>query len=69
MNIDERIEALTQTVELLAHHSETTDKHLNQMANHSQAVDKRLDRIAEFLDRLAHIVEVHERRLSKLEGD
>lgn len=72
MNIDERLdrlterhEALTQTVELLARQAQETERRL---ASQSEQTERRLDRIADFLDRLGRIVEGHERRISGLEG-
>jgi len=61
MNIDERLEklverheALTQTVELMAHENRERDR--------------RMDQIMEGIAALLHIAEIHERRLRDLEG-
>jgi hypothetical protein len=62
MTIDERLErlterheALTQSVELLAR---TTHEHTQQITE-----------IMEAAGRLLHIAQIHEQRLSRLEGD
>ncbi len=57
-DIDRRLEALTQSVELLA-------------AMHRDLEQQTAQRFAEtlqFINRLAHIAEIHERRLDDLEG-
>lgn len=62
MTIDERLEkltarheALTQTVELLAHNLDAMEGFVKE--------------IAEGTTRLLHVAQIHEQRLSKLEGD
>lgn len=67
MNIDERLEAIAQSVELLAE-----DMHEMQavVAKQSETIDKILiaiDKDAENIRGLARIAEAHERRLSDLE--
>jgi chaperonin cofactor prefoldin len=68
MNIDERLEkltqrdeALSQSVELLVRQSHETDRRLNKMTEF-------INQIAEGTARLLHVAEIHERRISKLEG-
>jgi hypothetical protein len=51
MNIDERIEALTQTVELLAHMHQDNEKKW----------DERLGKMLDIVERL-EIIQIHERR-------
>ena len=61
MTIDERLEALTQSVELIAH---------AQMKNEAD-IAKLTELMAEtgrFINSLAHIAEAHEHRLDRLEG-
>jgi hypothetical protein len=54
MTIDERLEALTQTVELIAH---------AQIKN-----DERMGQLMEMMTRLGNIVIGHEERIDRLEG-
>ena len=68
MSIDERLEALTQTVELL------TSMHMETERLH-QDNERRIGQLMDTMNRLGHIVEVHdasiddhEQRLDKLEG-
>jgi len=53
MTIDERLEALTQTVELIAH---------AQIKN-----DERMGQLMEMMTRLGNIVIAHEERIDRLE--
>jgi hypothetical protein len=59
--IDDRLEALAQTVELLALEN-------RQAAVDNRARDKRLAQIMEGIARLLHVAEIHEHRISDLEG-
>ncbi len=81
MNIDERLEklaerheALTQTVELLAHHGQEQRKLMEQreaMELQRKAIDALLTlarQDGENIRTLAHVAESHERRITKLEG-
>ena len=68
MTIDERLdrlvqrhEALTQTVEHLALQSEEQNKHLDRIL-------AALDKDGENIRALARIAEIHEHRISELEG-
>jgi len=60
MNIDERLEALTHSVELLA------TMHKDQMKRQDR-LEKLVTDIAEGTARLLHVLEVHEQRISDLE--
>jgi len=60
MNIDERLEALTHTVELLAAMHKDSEKRM-------QRLEGFVTEIAEGTARLLHVVEVHEQRISDLE--
>ena len=55
MNTDERIEALTQSVELLASMQRETGRHIVKMSD--------------AITRLANIAEAHEQRIEELEGN
>jgi hypothetical protein len=68
LNIEERLEklterheALTQTVELLAADN-------RQTAAENQKRDRRLSEIMESIARLLHVAEIHEQRIERLEG-
>ncbi|HLJ44575.1 MAG TPA: hypothetical protein VKU01_01120 [Bryobacteraceae bacterium] len=59
MNIDERLEklverheALTQTVELMAHENRERDRRMDQVVS-------RLDQVVEAISRLLHVAEIH----------
>jgi archaellum component FlaC len=83
-NIDERLdrlterhEALTQTVELLAHEAAENNKHIRQrfedMAREAVENDRRyyqrFEQIATTLEAMLKITQNHERRLQNLESD
>jgi hypothetical protein len=77
MTIDERLEALTQTVELMAHMHVETDKRLSAaIASVSEAhakTEKTVDRMAETIRRMGRYAMViardHEGRLAALESE
>ena len=76
MNIDERLEALTQTVELLAQMHKDNEKGMQRFSRAMERLSKRnvrleglVTEIAEGTARLLHVVEVHEQRISNLEGN
>ena len=58
MTIDERIEALTMNLELLARDHEDTNKRFSE----------RFSALLTMVESLARIAESHERRLTDLEG-
>ena len=75
MNIDQRLEALTQTVELLASlHKDNEkrmgrlDQHMEQFATRNVRLEGLVTGIAEGTARRLHVIEVHEKRISDLEG-
>ncbi|MGA8028625.1 MAG: hypothetical protein WB992_15890 [Bryobacteraceae bacterium] len=72
MSPDERIEALTHTVELLAQmHLDNERKHderLRQTDERLRQTDERLNRIVGVVEKLAQIAESHERRIDALES-
>jgi hypothetical protein len=65
MDIEQKLDALTQTVELLArmHVDHERDYH-----ERSVRTDDRLAQLMETMNRLANIVEAEEQRLDDLEG-
>lgn len=62
MNIDERLEALTHSVELLAAMHKDSEKRM-------QRLEELVTDIAEGTARLLHVVEVHEQRINRLEAN
>jgi methyl-accepting chemotaxis protein len=60
MTIDERLEALTQTVELIAHAQIKTDERMAQLT-------ERMGQLVETMNRLANVVIAHEERIERLE--
>jgi hypothetical protein len=59
MNIDERLEALTQTVELIAHAQTKADEKIKQLTALQSET-------AGFINQLARIAESHEHRIERL---
>jgi hypothetical protein len=64
MTIDERINALTQSVELLA--SLHTDLERQTAARFAETA-ARFAETLQFINRLAHVAEAHEQRLDDIE--
>jgi hypothetical protein len=62
MNIDQRLEALTQTVELLAPMHKETEKHMARLAEKSAEFEEGMAKIADILAN-------HDHPLDKLEGN
>jgi uncharacterized protein Yka (UPF0111/DUF47 family) len=83
MTIDERIERLTdrhealaQSVELLVAENRHTSEQIQRMAEENQKSaeenrrrDRQLGDIMEGIARLLHVAEIHERRITDLEGE
>lgn len=74
MNIDERLEklverheALTQTVELMAHEDHERDRRMDQLTGRVEHITGTLERVVEAIGQLVHVAELHERRLNNLE--
>ncbi|MGD0872454.1 MAG: hypothetical protein ABSB88_23135 [Bryobacteraceae bacterium] len=63
--IDERLEALAQSVELMHRHWE--DRH-QQTAADIAKLTALMAETGRFINRLAHIAEAHENRIDRLEG-
>ena len=72
MTIDQRLEALTQTVELLAQkHKDNERANAEQFAALSRTMDLLAQRSIQFMDtmnRVGRILEIHEERLDSHEG-
>jgi tagatose-1,6-bisphosphate aldolase len=75
MNIDERLErlverheALTQTVEHLAMQGEEQNKRIQAQGANIDKILLALEKDGENIRGLAHIAEIHEHRISELEG-
>jgi hypothetical protein len=73
MDIEQKLEALTQTVELLARMHLDNEKlfreHQTEYRERSLRTDDRLGQLMETMNRLANIVEAHEQRLDDLEDE
>jgi hypothetical protein len=65
MDIEKRLEALTQTVELLARMHVNYEREYHER---SMRTDERLAQLMEAVTRLTNIDEAHEERLDGLEG-
>ena len=57
MNIDQRLEALTQTVELTA----------ALMQDNERRWDKRIDALTTAVEKLTHVAEIQHERITRLE--
>ena len=69
MNIDERLEALTHTVELLAAMHKDNEKRMEQFGRRNARLEDLVTQIAEGTARLLRTVEAHEQRISDLEDN
>jgi len=65
MTIDERLVALVQTVELIAHLQQAEEK---RAAERDAITDTRISRILGIVEKLADTAQNHERRIERLEG-
>lgn len=82
MTIDERLEALTQSVELLQRSQRDTDEKIRHLAVIAEQNEERAQRMMEAIGRLdaragdmmdaikrlARIADIHDRRIERLEG-
>jgi|HubBroStandDraft_1064217.scaffolds.fasta_scaffold18619_2 prefoldin subunit 5 len=66
--LKERHEALTQSVELIAADIRQLTAENRQMAAENKERDNRLGQIMEGVARLLHVAEIHEHRITRLEG-
>jgi len=69
MNLDERLEALTHSVELLATMHKDSEKRVEHNEKRMEHLEGLVTEIAEGTARLLHVVEVHEQRISDLENN
>jgi hypothetical protein len=72
MDIDQRLEALTQTVELIAamqHDNEARwEKRFGEVTAAIQANSENIQKDGENIRALARVAEIHHERLTRLEG-
>jgi archaellum component FlaC len=68
MTIDERIERLTERHEPLAQTVALLAAENRQTTAENRQRDKRMGEIMEGIARLLHVAEIHERRITELEG-
>lgn len=72
MDLEERLEALAQTVELLARMQVDNEKlfreHQAECRERSVRTDERMAQMMEAITRLTNIDEAHEERLDDIEG-
>lgn len=72
MTIDERLEALTQSVELMAHMQRANEKlqqeNEKRYAERFNRNEERLGQLMDTMNRLGNIVISHEQRLEDLEN-
>ena len=75
MNIDQRLdrlverhEALAESVQLLTRDVQSLGEHVNSLAESVKTHERYLSDIMEGTARLLHVAQIHEQRLSRLEG-
>jgi ABC-type transporter Mla subunit MlaD len=75
MNIDERLQALTMNLELQSHDIALHSEQISQLARIASATHETIARLANSVDALTHnvdallhIAEIHERRITNLDG-
>jgi hypothetical protein len=69
VSIDERLEKLAERHEVLALTVELLTAENRQMAAENRERDRRMGEIMEAIARLAHVAEIHERRIERLEEE
>lgn len=74
MTLDERIEALTQSVELLASMHKDTETRFGQLASAAEKNEQRTGQLMDTMNRVGRILEIHdagiddhEQRIGRLE--
>jgi len=67
MNIDERLEKLTERQEAFTLTVELMAAGNQQMAAENKERDRRMGQVMEGIARLLHIAEIHEQRIERLE--
>ena len=63
MTLDERIEALTQSVELLASIHKDTEARFTQLAPAAEKNEQRTGHLMETMNRVGRILEIHESQI------
>jgi hypothetical protein len=66
MNIDERIEALVQSVELLASLHKDNERRYDERA---EKTDRQIKRLGRYIHNVSELILDHEARLRAIEGD
>jgi hypothetical protein len=66
--IDERLEGLTETIEIIAAMQRDNERRFQENEKRFAANEKRTGEIMEGIARLLHVAEIHEQRLTDLEG-
>ena len=64
MNIDERLEALTQSVELLASFHRDNEAAMRKL---DEKLSEKIDKLTDNIDRIAQLVLAHEHRIKDIE--
>jgi hypothetical protein len=67
MTIDERLEALTESVELLHLSQSDTNEKMRHLAVIAEENEVRAGQMMEAIKRLAHIADIHDARIQRLE--
>ena len=68
MNIDDRIAALTMNLELMSRDREDDRQRREEDRKNLEEQGRQIQSVLRVVERLAQIAEIHERRLSGLEG-
>lgn len=68
MTVDERLEKLVERHEALAQTVELIAAENRAIAAENRERDRRLGEIMEGIARLVHVAEIHEQRITRLEG-
>lgn len=63
MTLDERIEALTQSVELLASMHKDTETRFTQLAMAAEKNEQRTGQLMETMNRVGRILEIHDSQI------
>jgi hypothetical protein len=67
--IDERLEALAQTVEILAGMQRESDRRFDQVTSQFGQVTHNFEIVLDSIKRLENIAMAHEQRLDRIEGE
>ena len=68
MDIDQRLEALAQSLELLASLHKDSEKRMDRLAEQMVESGKRLDRLTDIVAPIALLVFEHQSRIKRLEN-